>query len=159
MRYKNETQIFSSKNAIPDAGNKMGLKYASDETLSELGIYPIKETLYNSETHKLGDWVLIDGMYSQVEVPLTDVELDAKIPNRVSKLQLRLALIESGISINNIDDMIEAMPNGMDKERIMQLWNASTFYERNNPMLQGFAIELGLTTGQLNELFKTADLL
>lgn len=159
MRYKNETQIFNSKNSISDKSGVIGLKYADDATLAIHGIYPISETKYKTDTHKLDKWVLADGRYKQKVIPLNKAEREARFPSRVEKLQLRLALIDSGIHISTIDGMIDSMQDGAEKEKALELWNSSTHYDRTNPLLLSFARELGLTTDEIKELFKKADTL
>ena len=125
MRYYNGTQIFGGKDYIPDMNNVIGLKYADDETLAGLGIYPITEPIYDTATHKLGDLVLNGAAYEYTIIPYTTEELVAKkkqeivnfMNSKKSDGQTYVADIKTDITISLIG-LPTADVNTIDKAMI-----------------------------------------
>jgi len=68
----------------------------------------------------------------------------------VSPLQIRLALIQSGVSLNQIDQAIST--NEVAKIR----WEYATEIHRNDDMLNDIAKDLGFTKQQIDTIFDTA---
>jgi hypothetical protein len=76
---------------------------------------------------------------------MTDVELaeykKSLIPQELTPRQIRLALIQSGINLSNIDAMIDQLPEP-NKSITKTLREYSLSYERNDEMLIEFAKQL-----------------
>jgi hypothetical protein len=60
-------------------------------------------------------------------------------------MKFRLALIKVGISINAINQAINAMPESPQKEQIQTLWDFADFFERTDATLISMAQILGIT--------------
>jgi hypothetical protein len=96
---------------------------------------------------KVSEWDLIDF-----------VDEEEKATYMFAKnMKFRLALIKIGISIKSIDDAIDLMPEGKKKEIIYTLWNYSDFLERNDSNLIEMAEQFGISSEQLDQLFKLAN--
>lgn len=77
----------------------------------------------------------------------------AEVPQKVKKLALKLALIKSGISTSNITNAIYAMPESLQKDELITLWEDAEFFERENESLNEMATSLGISNEQLDQLF------
>ena len=83
----------------------------------------------------------------------------AKIPIQVKNMKFRLALIKVGMSVNQISQAIEKMPQSNVKEQIQTLWEYADYFERNDKTLVAMAVQFGITTEQLDNLFILAETL
>lgn len=82
-----------------------------------------------------------------------------KVPQVVTNVQLRLALIKAGHSVIAITGFINSMPNGQQKEEILTLWEYSNYMHRNDSNLIAMATQLNFTEEELNNLFILANTL
>lgn len=82
-----------------------------------------------------------------------------KVPKEVANMNFRLALIHFGIFPSIIDTAFAYMPEGQEKEEYLSLWNFANTMERNNPELIAMALEFGINSTQLDEIFKYANTL
>ncbi|MFM9826434.1 hypothetical protein [Flavobacterium sp.] len=74
----------------------------------------------------------------------------------VTKLQLKLALIDFGIMPSSVLLAINQIQNQTVKETFLTLWTDAVFFERNDPSLISMASTLGLTSVQVDTLFRLA---
>ncbi len=79
-----------------------------------------------------------------------------KVPQIVTNLQLRIALIRKGFNIEDITNYIKSMPEDSNKKEIIELWEKSTTMKRTDDILVGMSFMLGFTEETLNELFIVA---
>ena len=81
------------------------------------------------------------------------------VPEKVTRRQLRQALILSDFNLSIIDNFISNVSD--EKERLIldNYWNASTEFERYHPILIKFSNDLNFTTEQVNNLFILANTL
>jgi len=96
-----------------------------------------------------------DGIdYVEVEInePVTPIE----VPQIVTNAQFRLALIESGQSISNINAFINSKDEPI-RDVLNSLWEYANHFERQNPQMIEMATLLGLTSEQLDNLFILAN--
>ena len=93
---------------------------------------------------------IIDANYNQIwQTRLkTDAEKMATIPN-VTPVKARLALQQSGLR-DQVDALMRTNPDWAT------WWDYSLVIERNNPILIEAAAKLGLTSTQIDNLFKLA---
>jgi hypothetical protein len=70
----------------------------------------------------------------------------------ISPRQIRLALLSIGITEASVDTQIEAL-NSPIKERAMIAWKYSTSFQRTVPTVAAIGAMLGLSSGQLDELW------
>jgi len=88
----------------------------------------------------------------QEEEPIIIVE----VPQIVTNAQFRLALIEKGQSISNINAFINSKEEPL-RDVLNSLWEYANHFERQNPQLISMATLLGLTSEQLDNLFIIAN--
>jgi len=74
----------------------------------------------------------------------------------VTKLQLKLALIDFGIMPSSVFLAISQIEDEIERETFLTLWSDAVVFERYNPSLISFAGTLGLTSGQVDALFRLA---
>jgi hypothetical protein len=82
-----------------------------------------------------------------------------KVPKEVANMNFRLALIHFGIFPSIIDTAFAYMENSTEREEYIALWNTANTMERNNPKLINMALEFGINSTQLDEIFKYANTL
>lgn len=74
----------------------------------------------------------------------------------ITKRQLRLTLVRSGISLAQVEAAIEAMPEGLEKAEAQIEWADASEFERSHPTLLLIASALGLTEAQVNAMWLEA---
>ena len=128
----------------------------NNELQNEVGFKDLTIPVYDQSTEKLGE-IIVDGEnYTYEVLPLTDEELDAKIPNQMPKLDFKIAILtEHGITNSQVDQVINAVPDEAIKERIKLMWHESNVIERKNPYLLQFLTNFNLTVNDINNIFKT----
>lgn len=75
------------------------------------------------------------------------------IPESVSARQVRIWLIQHGISLAAVEAAIETIQDITLKEITKVEWEYAPYIERNHPMLVPLAEALGLTQAQLDQAF------
>jgi hypothetical protein len=96
------------------------------------------------------------------EVSDSDIPEDCQFVNptfsieSVTKLQLKLALIDFGIMPSSVLLAINQIENAAVRETFLTLWSDAVYFERNDPSLISMAGTLGLTSVQLDALFRLA---
>ncbi len=78
------------------------------------------------------------------------------VPATVSNQQLRLALIDAGIMPSAILAQLQAMPAGAAKERALAAWEYANEFRRDHPLVTALSAQLGLTSAQVDSLFRAA---
>lgn len=81
------------------------------------------------------------------------VEYQTPIPDNVSARQVRIWLIQHGISLSLVDSAIETIQDPVLKEITKVEWEYAPYIERNHPMLAPLSQALGLTQEQLDQAF------
>lgn len=85
-------------------------------------------------------------------VPPTKEQLREWMP-ALSARQFRLGLVAGGITPANITDVIEAMPEGQDKENAKIEWEYALTFSRMHPLVVSLSATLGLTADQVDEMW------
>ena len=75
----------------------------------------------------------------------------------VTKLQLKLALIDFGIMPSTVLLAINQIEDVTTRETFLTLWSDASFFDRNDPSLISMAVTLGLTSEQVDVLFRLAN--
>lgn len=142
-----------------------GYHYLSEAEHKADGFYPVQEHQPKTEHQNYGP-LTFDAENEQWHYPIVDMtqaEIDAheasKIPQQVKNMKLRLALIQSGISISSIEQSIQAIPDQTTRDLISTMWEYAEYYERDNQQLIAMASQLGITDAQLDQLFMLAETL
>lgn len=89
------------------------------------------------------------GMNQQADEPAT-------VPESVSARQIRLWLVQHGISLAAVDAAIDAIPDAVTRDSVKVEWEYAPYVERSHPMLVPLAAALGLTEAQVDQAFVEA---
>lgn len=78
------------------------------------------------------------------------------VPNVITSRQLRLQLVLSGFDLNNINLIIDSLPEP-NKSIAKVSWEYATTFEREHQMLGLIAQQLGITETELDTIFINAE--
>ena len=91
----------------------------------------------------------------QPYTPPTQEEIRASMAP-LSARQLRLGLINNGLTLAQVTDAIEAMPAGPEKDAARIEWEYATTYNRTHPLIASVGGALGLTDEQIDTMWTAA---
>lgn len=77
------------------------------------------------------------------------------VPERVSMRQARLALLAAG-KLASVSAAIEAIPDATQREAARITWEYSTEVQRHNGLVSQLGPALGMSAGQIDNLFIAA---
>jgi hypothetical protein len=81
------------------------------------------------------------------------------VPASVSARQIRLWLVQNGISLASVEAAIDAIPDTLQRDLVRVEWEYAPYIERSHPMLGPLAEALGLTAEQVDDAFREASVL
>lgn len=132
-----------------------GASYASGET----GVGQTTSVGYGWRIHWLGsdhgEYVAQCGEVGIKPRPQTAVPQQQTATAR----QVRLWLIQNGISLSQVDAAIAAIPDAAQREAVRVEWEYAPYIDRDHPMLVPLADALGLSEEQLDAAFEEASVL
>lgn len=79
------------------------------------------------------------------------------VPQKAPKANIKLAMIDCGISTALVDNYIEAMPPSLEKDEISVLWFETDYFERDNERLNSMAHLFKISQEILDNLFILAN--
>ena len=82
--------------------------------------------------------------------------VDDTVPASVSARQIRLWLIQNGISLASVEAAIDAIPDTLQRDLVRVEWEYAPYVERSHPMLVPLAAALGLSEDQVDQAFVEA---
>ncbi len=88
-------------------------------------------------------------------VPPTVEEVRASMP-ALSARQLRLGLLNAGISPSTVSATIAAMPAGADRDKAQIEWEFATTFNRMHPLIATVGGALGLNETQIDAMWAAA---
>ncbi len=103
-----------------------------------------------------------EAVASQEGLSLKNKDIPAapkSVPKMVTPRQLRLALLKSGVSLTNISNAIDNIPDAATKAGALIEWEYANVFERNHPLIVSLGGQLGLTSKQIDSLFILANTL
>lgn len=141
-------------------GERPNLEYP----LTELEVVFTSPPEYDIDTQRLSNyWKLSDTQYIQMWdiIQLTEDELEllriSKIPEEISKRQLKIALYtQLNIESSQIDNMIASIEDEIQRKITEIEWKDGAFVKRTHPMVNSFAVQLGISQRQLDDIFTFA---
>jgi hypothetical protein len=80
----------------------------------------------------------------------------SNVPKSVSARQIRLWLVQHGISLAAVQSAIDAIPDLLQRDIVQIEWEYAPYVERAHPMLIPLAQALGLTEEQVDQAFREA---
>lgn len=91
----------------------------------------------------------------QPYAPPTGEEVRASMPLLTAR-QLRLGLANAGISPERVTTAIDAMPVGVEKERVQIEWEYATTYSRSHHLVAMIGSMLGLTDERIDAIWRNS---
>jgi len=79
------------------------------------------------------------------------------VPFKVSPRQLRLAMLAGGINPSTVTAAIDAIPDAAQKAAALVEWEYAIWFERTHPLINSLAAGLGLTSDDVDNLFRQAN--
>lgn len=130
----------------------------------ELEVVVLEAPPHNSETQTVDRREFVDlptlrYVYEYFVRDLSQQEIADRLPKppkMCTPRQFRLALIESQIDINTIENMIAGIPNEMERKKALIEWEYSIEIRRNHPLITSFGQSMGLSESQIDALFVLA---
>jgi len=86
---------------------------------------------------------------------LSPEELRAQMPS-ITKSQLRLTLVRNGISLEIVEAIIAAMPDGLEKQEAQIEWQDASEFNRMHPTLLMVGVALNLAFEQVDVMWEYA---
>lgn len=81
------------------------------------------------------------------------------IPQTISARQIRLWLIQHGYTLSQIDNIINQIPDELQKNVVMVEWEYTPYVERNHPWINILGQALGLASSQIDQVFIEASII
>lgn len=78
------------------------------------------------------------------------------VPTQVSARQIRLWLVQHGVSLAAVEQAIDAIPDQTTRDSVRVEWEYAPHVERSHPWLVPLAQALGLDEGQVDAAFREA---
>ena len=74
------------------------------------------------------------------------------VPQTARSMNFRLVLIQNGISMQSVYDLIDSLPTPQN-QLAYQMFEYATHYDRNNAMVNGLAQMMGVSQEQIDDFF------
>ncbi|WP_373413718.1 hypothetical protein [Ensifer aridi] len=87
--------------------------------------------------------------------PPTAEEIRAAMPQLTAR-QFRLGLVSSDITPSQVQACLEAMPQGIDRDKALIEWEYATTFNRMHPLIATVGAALGLTDEQIDAMWTAA---
>ena len=136
--------------------NTLNYPKVSDEQKYADGFRQVVNVTFDSNTHKRGALYFDEAndVFTYEVIELTEAELDARIPNQISKLNFKIGLLTNhGITNDMVQAFFNTLEDPIQKAMLELLWFESSFFERNDPNLVNFAPYLDLSEDDLKQIF------
>jgi hypothetical protein len=82
-------------------------------------------------------------------------EIRAQMPTLTAR-QLRLGLVNNGYSMSQVSAVIDAMPEGADKETARIEWEYASAFERTHPLIGRVGAALAISEEQIDTMWTAA---
>lgn len=138
-----------------------GLDIADSETQKLCGIIPVVSDTPPQPDNTVEDveqrTVTVEENGAIVERVWIPAPVEPVVfPATISPRQIRLWLINNGISLSAVDATIASIENEVLRETTKIEWEFSPYVERNHPMINTLGAALGLTGEQIDQAFVEA---
>lgn len=113
--------------------------------------------LPNDHEFGVSDYKYLDGKYNKVDaVAINEMTVGEIVPEKITKLQLKIQLVKSGFDLQIIENAINALPEPQ-KTLAFLSWTEATNFYRDNEMIASVGQMLNLTSEQIDEIFIEAE--
>ena len=137
--------------ALPDFLVELEIEKRADPTYDYA-----KQTLESRAFADLANFKWVQESYIR---DLTQQEIDQrkpKLPDTCSPRQLRIALIQNGISPSVVDAQIDGISDPVQKEIASAEWEYALEIKKEHPLVGMIATSLNLTEQQVDDIFVLA---
>ena len=132
--------------------------------LVELEIEKLSDPPYNSATQTieyrsyadLNNLKWIEESYVRNLTPEEIAQRQPQLPNACTPRQLRIALIQSGISLSSIENYIDSIQDQTQREISRAEWEYALEIVKEHPLVAMLAVNLNLTQQQVDDIFSLA---
>jgi hypothetical protein len=83
-------------------------------------------------------------------------EASGPVPDQVSARQIRLWLVQHGVSMSTVDDAIASISDQATRDTVRVEWEYAPYVERSHPWLVPMAAALGLDDAAVDQAFREA---
>ena len=83
-------------------------------------------------------------------------EASVPVPDQVSARQIRLWLVQHGVSMSTVDDAIASISDQATRDTVRVEWEYAPYVERSHPWLVPMAAALGLDDAAVDQAFREA---
>jgi len=97
--------------------------------------------------------MLLNGKAYWNEATLSVIENVPVVPETITARQVRLWLVQHGISLQSVTDAINTIEDPILRNSIGVEWEYAPYIERNHPMLIPLSQTLGLNESDINRAF------
>lgn len=127
----------------------------SEQESRVLSYYSVDKNLYDSLV--VGESTVVRPISPPKSDTPQELVLPQKlVPQQISARQIRLWLLQNGISLAAIDATIEKIPDAITRDSVKVEWEYAPYVERTHTWLATIAISLGLTESQIDNIFYEA---
>jgi hypothetical protein len=116
--------------------------------------YPIDGWYYFNTENEAKDFFGLSNLEEQIQSLKSSI-----IGVRISARQIRLWLIQNGVSLQSVTDAINTIEDPVLRDTISIEWEYAPYIEKNHPMLIPLAQILGLNEADVYRAFSEAALL
>ena len=114
-------------------------------------------TTINCQTGKITEREMTPEEIAEMEAMNAKMEaLQNQVPEKITKLQLKIQLVKMGFDLQIIENAIKTLPEPQ-KTLAFLSWTEATNFYRDNEMIANVGQMLNLTNEQIDELFINAD--
>lgn len=107
---------------------------------------------------KLVDGVLVELTPAEIAQRILDAQEDSPCPTQITRRQARQILAMLG-KLTEVQSAIDSIPDELQRQIIQIEWEDSLTFDRNRPSLIMLATAIGLSSTDLDNMFKQAKLL
>ena len=95
----------------------------------------------------------VDLQFNHYVISYTAIDIPVYMPSEVPARSLRLSMIQNNVTLQSVQDMIDAIVDPVEKETITAYWEHSVNFHKDHPLLLQWATQLGLTQQQMDQIF------
>lgn len=92
-------------------------------------------------------------VHAYVPPPAPTIEETRAAMPTLTARQFRLGLVNHGISPTQVQATLDAMPEGVDKDKALIEWEYATTFNRTHPLITTVGASLGLTDEQIDQMW------
>ena len=78
------------------------------------------------------------------------------VPSQVTPRQFRLALIQSGRDLDEVEQAINAIPDTAERQTAQVEWEYASVIKRNHPFVISLGAAIGFTPEEIDDAFRLA---